>query len=187
MLLSIDHLCLAYINKHLDLVVQDAGVSNNDLKIHLGPKAHVAVPTLEQVAVYVKKLDQGDTCFTVYNAVKNLQEDGGSLDDIKLCVNKERRIDERDISKAVYNLVHHNPPLIHVVGFKQLRYICTEFSHHWFLKTHNDKTFLVPLMWNDASGEVIESALDGCKKAVISHILAQPGISHVSTTTFMCP
>lgn len=172
-----------YIYKYLDLVVQNAGVTD-DSKIHLGPEAHIVVPTSEQIAAYLKILGPSDV-EQVYKAVKSLEGAGGSFDDIKLCLNKEGRLNERDISSAVYNLVHHDPPLIHVVGFKQLRYVCAEFSPNWFLKTHNDKTFLDPLMWNDASGKVIESALDGCTKTVISHILTQPGISHVSKITYM--
>lgn len=168
----------------MDLVVQNTGVYNGNSDIYTDPETCIVVPTSDQVAVYLKNLDPSDTCLKVYRAVKSLQAAGGTFNDIKLSVNRKSRTDEREISRVVYNLTHHKPPLIYVVGFKQLRYVCTEFSPHWFLKTHDDKTLLHPLMWNDASGKVIGSAMDGCAKAVISHILMQPGISHVSTITF---
>ncbi|KAG2207978.1 hypothetical protein INT47_010962 [Mucor saturninus] len=174
------NLCQAYIKKHLELVVQDAGVYGGKSDICPDHKTYIVVPTSDQVVRYLKNLDPSDTCLKVYQAVKSLRGAGGTFDDIIVCVNRDNKMDERDISKAVYKLTQNEPPLIHVVGFKQLRYVCTEFSPHWFLKTHDDKTFVHPLMWNDASGKIIKSAFDGCAKAVISHILTKPGISHAN-------
>lgn len=121
---------------------------------------------------------EGRLANDIYEATKNFKEYGGSLDDIMTHFGD--KYDKKDICNVLYSLIRHEPPLVRVVGFKQLRYVATEFCVPWFIQGSEDSTLLNPLMWNDVSGEVIESALDGCAKAVISHILMLPGISHVS-------
>lgn len=145
----------------------------------------LTIPTAEQIKKHLHHLSNTNNLVQeVYETVRRFEGTGATMNTIILLVNdlEKSSLDESHISDAISLLVKHEPPLIQQFGFKQLRYVAAEFSSEWLLTENEDKTFLNPLMWNDVSGRVIQSALDGCAKAVMSHILKQPGISHVSNT-----
>jgi hypothetical protein len=145
--------------------------------------AKITIPAPDQIETCMQgMMDITPLANTVYNAVKSSAMNGVSLYGIIHHVKdvEHKEIDIQQITKTVYRLMKHDPPLVQVVGFEQLRYIATEFMSSWLLKTDVDKNFIKPLMWNDVTGSAIKIALDGCSNAVISHILTKPGISHVS-------
>jgi hypothetical protein len=174
----------AFIYQDLDVCIkknkQLAFVNNSNVSPrHDG---EVILPTAEQIKKYIHKLAKSDDLIQkVYEAVKRFEGTGASIDTIVMLINSKKKLyDDRHISDTIHSLVKHEPPLVRIVGFKQLRYVAAEFSSDWLLKMSGNKALLNPLMWIDVTGKVIQSALDGCAKAVISHILNQPGISHVS-------
>ncbi|KAI8073555.1 hypothetical protein BDF21DRAFT_73830 [Thamnidium elegans] len=168
-----------YVYRGLDLFIKRTGqlpaMEPIDKPEYLNAKITILDST--QTKAFLQNLEDVLTNYT-YEAIKLYKESGGSLDDIMTHFGD--KYDKKDICNAIYSLIRHEPPLVRIVGFKQLRYVTTEFCAPWFIQSCEDSTLLNPLMWNDVSGKVIESALDGCAKAVISHILMLPGISHAN-------
>lgn len=139
----------------------------------------ITLPSSTLIEDYLQELEQEDRLARdVYDIVHSFKHNGASFDDIMSHIGNSHN--QRNVSDTLYSLIYHEPPIIRIVGFKQLQYVASEFSACWFLKNGDDDTLLNPLMWNDLSGNIIESALDGFSKAVISHILTFPGVSHVS-------
>jgi hypothetical protein len=169
----------AYVYNKLDIIVKktETFFSRNVSNASHVESGKIILPAPAEVTTYLQKLKlENIDIEDVYIIVKGFTETGVSMDSIIMLAKRSTC----SIINAVDCLVNHEPPLIRIVGFKKLRYVATEFVTHWLLKSDDDQSYLNPLMWNDASGKLIQSVLDGCASAVISHILSHPGISHVS-------
>jgi hypothetical protein len=139
----------------------------------------VSTPTVDPIHKYLSSLEPFDK--SVYEIIHTFEKRGASWSDI---VEKLNVVDEsyskHDLSNTLQRLLSFKPALIIAVGFTHLRYVTAEFSLAWMLQTRSGTTVIPPLMWYDASGQVIQQALEGYANTVMSYILTQPGITFVS-------
>lgn len=177
------HLQRRFINKGLEIAIKKnvplpSVIADTTAQV---AEAKYSTPTSEQIDLFIISLEKDTPLIRpVYDAIKSGGTHGSLLEDIEknLSMNKNMYTNVNELRDVLSKLVNYDPPLLHVVGFENLRYVAAECASPWFLKTSDINTFLNPLMWNDTSGNVIPLALEGCANAVISHILTNPGISH---------
>jgi hypothetical protein len=150
--------------KPLDIVDQAALVQNYQ------QQQIVSASSVE----YLNSLETFDR--SVYEIIRNFKKRGASWSDII----KKISLSNQDLSKSLQSLLRVKPALIITVGFKDLRYVASEFSSAWMLQTSSNIVGIPPLMWYDVSGQVIQPALEGYASTVMSYILLQPGITFVN-------
>lgn len=161
-----------YIDRNFDIIVQTDPLPLSEPTTTTWN--HTIVPSKKEIKQSLYELNH-PLSVRIYATLKTCGVLGMSMDKLRA----EDLGSDRAVLDALNILVNHRPPLIKLVGFRQLRYVVANYFSYWLLKSDYGH-FLDPVLWCDTSGQVMEDAWDGCCEVIQSHIIKNPGIQHVS-------
>lgn len=159
-----------YIDRNFDIIVQTDPLPLSEPTTTTWN--HTIVPSKKEIKQSLYELNH-PLSVRIYATLKTCGVLGMSMDKLRA----EDLGSDRAVLDALNILVNHRPPLIKLVGFRQLRYVVANYFSYWLLKSDYGH-FLDPVLWCDTSGQVMEDAWDGCCEVIQSHIIKNPGIQH---------